>query len=456
MADTLLNVATDELQKAQAEQARVGAELAAAQQDLAKAHDDLDVAVGELKTLNDAAASIRRQIAQTTVSADGQQLFDELDANTGAARAKQAEIVGLQERLADAGSRVAVGQDEAAHAAADARSLAAAKQAATDRQAANASLIAAATSAPLSGLPAAADVTAAGPAQDAKDAALQRLDGGSGGDLPAELFVRAEERWSGRLARLAAIGKQARDAEDRLATEGAKAGLAGKTAQGGLAFERSEAALQDFALTGAARHDRALELLAQVAGADGLNAVEKDRLGALKDVAVTANAFDLEQARDAARDAVAGKEDAIAAARLDALAQDPSADPDTDTTVQGLLNDLSGLQQALTDAENAYTQDARKALDALEAAVPDGAWTLFDDYEEAITLLAGLAAVNPGGLATTFQTDEDAYATALRAEQDNARVTLVLGEIVREQSDRVETVAQTRAARLLQALRGDE
>jgi hypothetical protein len=456
MADTLLQVATDELQNARDEQARVAAELATAQQDLQDAQTGLDAAVSDLKQLNDEAASIRRQIAQTTVSADGQQLFADLDANRTAARAKQAAIVSLQGELADARSRIAAGRDEAAAAAAEVRALTAMEQAATDQQTANTNAVNAATSAPLSGIPAASDVTAAGEAKDAQTAARARLDEDNGGDLPKELFARAEERWVTELSRIAAVGKQAIDAADRRATEGAKAGLSGTTAQQRLAFGRSETALRDFALTAAARHDHALALLAGVSSSDGLSNAETDRLKALRDAAVSEDSFSLEHALGAAREAVADKQDEIAAARLDALAKDPTADPDEDATVKALIDELPPLEQAVTDAENAFTDDARKALDAIEAAVPDTMWALFSDYEQALVLFDDLKAVDPGTLKSTFQSAEDAYAQALRAEKDNARTVLAVGELERGLSDRVDTFAQTRSSRLLQALRGDD
>ena len=93
MADTLLDVATEEVQKAKDEQARVGAELIEAQKDLDEAQKGLDGANDELKTLNEEAAAIRRQIAEETVSADGAKLFEDLDAKTTERRAKEAEII---------------------------------------------------------------------------------------------------------------------------------------------------------------------------------------------------------------------------------------------------------------------------------------------------------------------------------------------------------------------------
>jgi hypothetical protein len=458
MADTLLDVATEELQKAKDEGARVEAELVDAQKDLDEAQKALDEANDELKTLNEEAAAIRRKIAEETVSADGAKLFEDLDAKTTERRATEAEIVDLQEKLVDARSRLALGRTEAAAAAASEKESEAAKSAAAIRQTANGKAITAVTTAPLSNLPSTSDVTTAGAAKTARDAALAKLDEKTNADghFPKELFARAEERWTSRLARLAALDKQADDAQERWGTEAAKAGLAGASAAAKVAFEQSETALNDYALTGVARRERALALLAGVKDAAKLNDEEKARLDELRDAAVTANAFALEKALHDAQEKVAKKEDAIAAARLAALAKDPTADPDTDTAVATLLGDLTGLRNDVDTAAAAFAGDPETALDALEAAVPERSWALFNDYETALVLLADLKGVTPATLKTDFEAGEAAYAKALRAEQDCARVVLAIRGLAQEASDRVDAVAQTRSTKLLQALRGDD
>ena len=68
MADTVLDVATDELKNAKDEQDRVGAELIDAQKDLDLAQKALDKAGVELKLLNEEAAAIRRKIAEEKFS----------------------------------------------------------------------------------------------------------------------------------------------------------------------------------------------------------------------------------------------------------------------------------------------------------------------------------------------------------------------------------------------------
>src|SRR4051812_45173292 len=106
MADTLLQVVTDELASAQADYARLTGELVAAQKDLDAAQSALKTDVDAMKKLNEEAAAIRRAIAATTVAADGKALYDALEAKTSEIRSLQAEMLDQQEKLADGRSRV--------------------------------------------------------------------------------------------------------------------------------------------------------------------------------------------------------------------------------------------------------------------------------------------------------------------------------------------------------------
>jgi hypothetical protein len=460
MADTLLSVAQEELAKAQAEQTRATSDLTAAQTDLATAQQDLAAATTALVGFEDAAASIQRQIAQTTIAADGQQLFDDLDANTTQARSRQVAIVDGQERVAYATSRTGRAQDELQQAAAAAAASQAAITVTTKQDADHATWTTAATTPPLSSLPGQSDVTVAGPAKSAADAATARLDGGSGGDVPHDLFVQAQARRQLRIDRLTAIAASVVAAEDGEAAAAAAAGYAGAATQAQLSFTRSEAALRDFALTAQERYNRALGLLAGVTGGTPLNSVEEARIATLFQAATTANSFNLQQARDTAQATLDQGEDAVDAAVLAALTADPTKDPSTDAGVQAANAALPAWQLDVTNDETAYVGAGpggpKDALDQLEAGVPAATWSLFDDYQEALSLLADLAATNPATLAASLATDEDTYAKALRTVQDNARTVLTLGEVMQERDDRAAAAAQTQQSRLLQALRGDE
>ncbi len=458
MANTLSSVAADDLQKAQAAQADIAAALAQAQADAVQGQKDLDTANADLKTLNEAAAAIRRQIAQTTVAAEGDQLFADLEAKNVEIRAKQSDIATLQEGLTDARSRVAAGNTDAALAAARVKAATQAKDDADKRTDADTTLKNAATSAPLSDLPTGSDV-GQDPAKSAMEGARDRLQD----DLPQELLDRAHARREQARARLDAVTAQADDAAARRADVAEPAGQAGASAKAALAFDHAEAELAVFVNGGPARRDRAFALLAGVAASTPMSNAEKQRLAALRDAAAALedgntheNAFVLGGKVIDAQAQVDEKQDAIAKARLDAQAADPSANPDNDPTVQTLTGELPALVQALTQAQQAVTDDMKKALAALDAAVPDATWELIDDYEEALVLLAAIHGVNPGQLSQTLRNAETAYSQALRAELTTDDSIASFDRRARESSDRAGAFAPLRSARLLQATRGDD
>src|SRR5438270_2056456 len=137
MADTLLAVADEELEKATKEQDRAKADLARAQTDLAAAQEKLKDATEQRTALQDEAITIRRKIAETTIAANGKALFDDLDANTAKRRAQQAAMAEAQDAIAYARSRIVNAQDElgrgAQAAQASTQDAAAVKQSDTDR-----------------------------------------------------------------------------------------------------------------------------------------------------------------------------------------------------------------------------------------------------------------------------------------------------------------------------------
>src|SRR5262245_45320052 len=230
MADTLTSVAAEELQNAQNAQTDVAAGLTQAQSDAAQAQKDLDTANADLKSLNDDAAKIRRQIAETTNAADGDQLFQDLEDKNAEIRAKQAAISQLQEDLADAQGRIASGTGDAAAAAARLKAAQQANDEATTRTANNVLLKNKAAAQPITGLPAAADVTqdpAKTKVKDASDALA---------DVPKDLRDLAHARREYARARADAVVEQAADAADRMFAVGEAAGQAGAAAKAGADF----------------------------------------------------------------------------------------------------------------------------------------------------------------------------------------------------------------------------
>jgi len=323
----------------------------------------------------------------------------------------------------------------------------------------------AAKAATLSNVPTNADVTQAGDAKTAKEDAENVLDsakkittpqGDVNGDIPTKLFAQGHDRRAKRATRIGKTAEHALEAEDALADKLADAGLEGEIEQKRIAFERSEAALRDFAINGKERYDRALARLAEVKKGGRINGDERARLTSL--TADGEAAIALEAAVVTAQEALDAQRDAVEAARRTALAADPTKNPDDATAVKTELNKLPALQATLDGAEAAYTPAARSNLDAWEAAVPDATWALFEAYESALDTLAELTAIGDPATALADQLDKDekAYVQALAAARENERVVIALSAFTQGRRERASVASQSAPARLLGALRGDD
>lgn len=462
--ETLFDLAKDDAAAFEKEKKLAQADAAQAMKDVSKAQDDLSTAADDLAKLQDAAALTRREIAATTVAADGAALFVKLDKNTSETRAKQAEMLDLQETISDGQARTAAAQSQAQAAAAAQKAAEDAKDAAEQRDKTHTAWKNAAKGATLSNVPTNADVQA-GDAKTAKEDAEKVLDsakkvttpqGDVNGDIPTKLFAQGHDRRAKRATRIGKAAKHAVDAEDALAVKLAAAGLGGEIEQKRIAFERTEEAVRDFAINGKERYDRALARLAEVKNGPRINGDERARLTTLTTKGEAA--ILLEAAVVSAQDALDTQRDAVEGARRAAVAADPTKDPDDVTAVKTELNKLPALQATLDGAETAYTTAARSDLDAWEAAVPDSTWALFEAYESALETLAELKAI--GDLATTLpdqlDQDEKAYVQALAAERANERVVIALSAFSQGRRERASVASQSAPARLLGALRGDD
>ena len=438
-------------------------ELKQAMKDVTDAQNALSEAAGVLAKLQDLAALKRREIAQATVAADGAALFVELDAIIADTRAKQAEMRDLEAAIAEGQARTSAAQGQAGATESAQKTAEDAKQAAAQRDQDHTMWKHASKVPPLSTLKTDADVTKPGAAATAKDDAENVLDDAKKitvegqdifGDIPTELFAKAHERRAKRATGIDRAAKHAKDAEDTLGVGLAGAGLAGQTEQKRIAFERSEAALRDFAINGKERYDRALAQLAEVKTGSRINQDERDRLTSLTADGTTA--IGLEAAVVDARDALDAARDDVETATRAALAEDPTRDPADAQAVKDAQAALAAPEGDLQNAETAYTQAARDDLDAWETAVPDATWALFDAYETALETLDDLAATDPAALATQLDNDEKAYVQALAAERANARVVIALTAFTQGRRGRASVASQLAPARLLGALRGDD
>ena len=455
MPDTVLGVAQEELANAGDEQKRARADLDAARAQLAQAEQDIANQTKELAKALDDIATLRQKIAAATNAAEGQALFEQLDAKRTVMRAKQAALDDAEDRADGARGRITALQIELEAAAEAEGAAAAAAGEADERQKRTTAWSTAAKAAPLAAVPGKADVTKAGPSKDAATAAEARLDGSKGGDLPADLFTLAHARRGRRRARLDAATAAADAAASRLADERSNASLRGVVAKTGLAYAGSVDEVRSFALTGQQRFDRGVALLTAVGAAGAMDADEKQRVDDLAQAATDVDAFTLQEDWEAKQELANEKQDEVDVATLDALAKDATANPADVQDVKDKVAELEPLQQDADTAKGKVTADATNALNALEAAVPDETWQLLDDYEDGLELLAGLAKIDPNGITTALANAEDAYAKALRAAYANDRTVTAVAAYAADRENRAETAAQNAETRLLEALRGD-
>ena len=280
-----------------------------------------------------------------------------------------------------------------------------------------------------------------------------------GGDLPTELLTRAHERRSqrGRPARARSTAS-ARAAEDRARRRGGE-GRPRRQASEGEARRRPQRGRRSrtFALTAQERFDRALALLDRRRNGAPLNAAETARVdGARATRRRRPTRSTLENKRDAALKALQDQQAVVDDAILDALAKNPTANPADDAKVKTEQGKLPALETALDTADTTY-QAQKDKLDALEAAIPDATWALVADYEEALALLADLADDDPAALATAVRRGTR---TPTRRRCGPSRTTRApcspSASSRASREDRAAAAAQTRSARLLEALRGDD
>src|SRR5204863_8325822 len=112
MPDTVLGVAQEELANAGDEQKRARADLDAARAQLAQAEQDIANRTKELAKALDDIATLRQKIAAATNAAEGQALFEQLDAKRTVMRAKQAALDDAEDRADGARGRITALQIE--------------------------------------------------------------------------------------------------------------------------------------------------------------------------------------------------------------------------------------------------------------------------------------------------------------------------------------------------------
>lgn len=274
--------------------------------------------------------------------------------------------------------------------------------------------------------------------------------------IPKKLRDRALERYDQELERLAAARRAVEDAEETLAEGSVEtAGPTAAVASARVELARAEAALADFVVRGPERLEMALGLLARVA--DGPKPTGAEAAAVTAEDLVTAGeaAVAAEKARDEARSALAAAEEALEAKRLELKAADIDADPDADPAVTPLQKQVDQAEDALTDAEDAYTEEMRADLDAWEAAVPDGLWADLLSFERARRILDALEKTKPDALAAKIATDEEALVDALTAEARTLRKVDFLRAQAERRKERLHVTETIQDRRAAAAVRGD-
>lgn len=455
MADALLVFWQQQLAIYQAEQK-------AAQDDLAKAQASLQTANAQLatdqKAFDKAGSDIsaaRAKLAVTTVPADANALITQITQMIIAQRGLQGAVLDDQDQLADL--QASLDSAAATLARASARvanaqvSIATAQAEASRRDMYRAAVAAS----PLATLKA---DSAAFLASATVTHATTRV----GKNFPDKLLAIAGKRHDTRVNHLKSLRTDLANSSDALATEQATdSGLAGAAAQKQTAFQRAQDTLANYVATAANSYTKAkavmaaleaIELDASGTVPDVLTAAEKAQLTALTTAGATAEGT--AETLDADLNGVFTAEGALQsqilasiAANVDALATDPN-----------IAAKRTAIETARTTFKNALSTFAaadKKDLDQWEAVVPEAAWRVLLDYQQAMSTLNELSTTDPAALATAMDTTATDYVTALGAAAIAQRRLDYLGDAIALRQERLDSAQAALAGRLFSAIRGD-
>jgi trimeric autotransporter adhesin len=464
---TVLQYWQQQLTIAQAEQAAAQSDLAAAQARLAtaskKANGDPAAAPGPLrdgdqKTLANTAAAIaakRAELASEISPPDAAALVDEITALIITQRTQHGTLLDDLDEIAAAQAAIDAAAGMHSRASARIAVIQSAIADATSAEQRRAALKTAIATAPLSTMKADAAAFLAG---SVVTNATTRM----GKNFPTELLAIGDKRHDLRVARIKGRQTSVQNAEDALGNEyAADAGLSGKALQKRIAFDRAQAALASYVATAATRYKRAETIMAMLdaieaapagAVADVLTDAEKAELAALATAGAAAEPA--AEALDTDLGAVFTAETALDAQILTAIAADPDT-VDTDATVAAKKAAITAAQGTFAANLAAFAAGDKPDLDRWQAAVPDTAWQLFLDYQDALDALTDLSGSDPAALATAMDNAEADYVTALQAAAVAERkVARLAGAIVLRQ-ERLESLQGTLTARMPSAVRGD-
>jgi hypothetical protein len=398
--------------------------------------------------------SARAHLQVTTIPADAQALIAQITALIITQRGQQGAVLDDQDGVAafqSANDSAAATLARAGARVASVRAAIAGATAGDKKRQGNRDAVAA----PLKTLK--ADATAYLSGQSVTHATTR-----VGKNFPAEIITIAKRRHDTRVGRLATLQGTVNSAEDALGTgQAADGGLGGQAAKKAIAFERAQAELEAYVAGAASRFVKAkavIDMLEKIdvdvtnTVPDMLSAAEKAQLTALAAAGAaaesTAEALDTDfQAVFSAEDALAAQVLASIAANVDGLSADPQI-----TAKRTAIGTASG---TFSTALATFAGADKKDLDAWEAVIPDPAWAVLVDYEEALAALNELSTIDPTALVTALDTAEDDYATALGAAAIASRRADYLNDAIGYSRSLLDAARAAIAARLPSAVRGD-
>lgn len=455
MADALLVFWQQQLAIYQAEQK-------AAQDDLAKEQASLQTANAQLatdqKAFDKAGSDIsaaRAKLAVTTVPADATALITQITQMIIAQRGRQGAVLDDQDQLADL--QASLDSAAATLARASARvANAQARIATAQAEASKRDMYRAAVGAPpLATLKA---DSAAFLASATVTHATTRL----GKNFPDKLLAIAGKRHDTRVNHLKSLRTDLANSSDALATEQATdSGLTGAASQKQIAFQRAQDTLANYVATAANSYIKAkavmaaleaIELDASGTVPDVLTAAEKAQLTALTTAGATAEGT--AETLDADLNGVFTADAALQSQILASIAANVDA-LGTDPNIAAKRTAIETARTTFKNALSAFAAADKKDLDQWEAVVPEAAWKVLLDYQEAIATLNELSTSDPAALSTAMDTAETDYVTALGAAAIAQRRIDYLGDAIALRQERLDSAQAAIAGRLFSAIRGD-
>lgn len=222
-------------------------------------------------------------------------------------------------------------------------------------------------------------------------------------------------------------------------------------------FVLAEAELRRYVFTAGADLAAAETILTAITGLPDLTVAQQAALETSAQVNVVEE-VDAEKALGAAVAVLAEAERKVQDAIVDALLDDPDADPAQVPEVIAATDarDDDSIQDPLTAARGDYDDDARAALDAVEVEVPPDLWRAVVDFATASRTLERLAdQAARDDLVATLDTAQDALAEALNARDKQVRRELAVAITLVPRAGAAAAASTATADRTSQYVRGD-